>query len=39
MTQRRLPEPYRFKGACALAATAVTAIVVIFGVVSGIAGL
>jgi NRAMP (natural resistance-associated macrophage protein)-like metal ion transporter len=36
---QRLPEPYRFKGAYAVAATAVTAIVVVFGVVSGIAGL
>jgi Mn2+/Fe2+ NRAMP family transporter len=36
---RRLPEPYRFKGAYALLATAVTAVVVVFGVVSGIAGL
>jgi Mn2+/Fe2+ NRAMP family transporter len=36
---RRLPEPYRLKGAYAIVATAVTAVVVVFGVVSGIAGL
>ena len=36
---RRLPEPYRLKGTYGLVATAVTAVTVIFGVVSGIAGL
>jgi NRAMP (natural resistance-associated macrophage protein)-like metal ion transporter len=36
---RRLPEPYRLKGVYGLLATAVTTIVVIFGVYSGIAGL
>ncbi len=36
---RRLPEPYRLKGAYAVVATLVTAIVVVIGVVSGVAGL
>ena len=36
---RRLPEPYRLQGAYGLIATAVTAITVVFGVFSGVAGL
>ena len=36
---RRLPEPYRLKGAYAVVATALTAITVVFGVFSGIAGI
>ena len=36
---RRLPEPYRLKGAYGLVATALTSIAVVFGVVSGIAGI
>ncbi len=36
---RRLPEPYRLQGSYGLAATAATALTVIFGVVSGIAGI
>jgi NRAMP (natural resistance-associated macrophage protein)-like metal ion transporter len=36
---RRLPEPYRLKGAYGLVATTLTAIVVVFGVFSGIAGI
>jgi Mn2+/Fe2+ NRAMP family transporter len=36
---RRLPEPYRLKGAYGLMATALTAITVVFGVFSGIAGI
>jgi Mn2+/Fe2+ NRAMP family transporter len=36
---RRLPEPYRLKGVYGAVATALTAITVVFGVFSGIAGL
>ncbi len=36
---RRLPQPYRLQGGYGLAATAVTAIAVVFGVASGIAGI
>ena len=36
---RRLPEPYRLKGVYGVVATALTAITVAFGVVSGIAGI
>ncbi len=36
---RRLPEPYRLKGAYGVVATGATAIVVVFGVVSGIVGM
>ena len=36
---RRLPAPYRLQGTYGLVATALTAIVVVFGVFSGIAGI
>jgi Mn2+/Fe2+ NRAMP family transporter len=36
---RRLPEPYRLKGAYAVVAVVVTGITVVFGVFSGIAGI
>ena len=36
---RRLPEPYRLKGVYGAVATALTAITVVFGVVSGLAGI
>jgi Mn2+/Fe2+ NRAMP family transporter len=36
---RKLPEPYRLQGAYGFVATALTAIVVVFGVFSGIAGI